>query len=213
MQQVKIGKKASGSVAWLDAPAAASYLRMVGAGCPSGGITDAGRTNAEQWVLWYAYLRGDLAATAAYPGTSLHETGRALDLAGPARAWVRAWGEPYGWIRDMVRNEPWHMTYVASRDTRATQTVSNPVATTPAIPTIPEPTAPTLDQEDDMPYTEDHLRRMIRDEVRTVLGIGGANLPLSEVSKIPSISTIGERTRDARDEIKLHRQAAAKGQE
>lgn len=111
-----IGAKRSGRPAWLRADAAASYTRMLTAGMPTGGITDAGRTNAEQWQLWWAYLRGELAATAAYPGTSLHETGLALDLTGAALAWVRAWGRPYGWVIDTVPGEPWHVVYVPELD-------------------------------------------------------------------------------------------------
>lgn len=101
---------------WLDAPAAASYQRMRQAGMPAGGITDAGRTNAEQWDLWRAYLAGKLKATAAYPGTSKHETGRALDLTGAALAWARAYGRDFGWIPDLVPHEPWHLEYRANRD-------------------------------------------------------------------------------------------------
>lgn len=101
---------------WLDAPAAASYQRMRQAGMPAGGITDAGRTNAEQWDLWRAYLAGKLKATAAYPGTSKHESGRALDLSGAALAWARAYGRDFGWIPDLVPDEEWHLEYRADRD-------------------------------------------------------------------------------------------------
>lgn len=115
-----IGVKTNGRSAWLDAPAAASYRRMLAAGMPAGGITDAGRTNPEQWELWRAYLAGKLKATAAYPGTSKHETGRALDLTGAALAWARAHGREFGWIPDLVPNEPWHIEYRADRDKHLT---------------------------------------------------------------------------------------------
>jgi hypothetical protein len=104
---------------WLTPAPAASYKRMRAAGCPAG-ITDAGRTNAEQWAIWRLFKAGKLAATAAYPGTSKHEKGNALDLPEPARAWVRAHGEDYGWIKDRVKNEKWHVEYDASRDIFAT---------------------------------------------------------------------------------------------
>jgi hypothetical protein len=103
---------------WLDAAPAASYKRARKAGLPAG-ITDAGRTNAEQWVLWRLFKAGKLAATAAYPGTSKHEKGNALDLPGAAREWLRAHGD-YGFVKDRVRNEPWHFEYDASRDLFAT---------------------------------------------------------------------------------------------
>ena len=130
-----IGFKTSGATAWLDAAAAGSYARMRAAGCPTGGITDSGRTNAEQWVMYRLYLAGKLKATAAYPGTSKHETGLALDLAVGALAWVRAYGADYGWIKDRVANEPWHVEYVAARDTKGK---------------TPAPT-----QEEDMPSLEE----------------------------------------------------------
>lgn len=116
---------------WLRADAAASYQRMRAAGLPAGGITDAGRTRAEQEVMYARYLRGELVAYAAKPGTSKHETGRALDLSGHARAWVRAHGQRYGWLRDQVRNEPWHMEYVAALDLAAADTIPAPAAATP----------------------------------------------------------------------------------
>lgn len=122
---------------WLDTAPAASYLRMLAAGCPAG-ITDAGRTYAEQVVLfkdryttnYYASARnvhhtwaGNVwwrigAADAAVPGTSKHETGRALDLPAAAAEWVRANGAAYGWIAGLVPGEWWHMEYVADRDTK-----------------------------------------------------------------------------------------------
>ena len=101
----------TGHPAWLRADAAGSYERMKRAGMPAGCVSDAGRTYAEQAEMYRRYLAGELPATAARPGTSKHETGIALDLAEPARAWVRKFGKYYGWQKDNVRNEPWHMEY------------------------------------------------------------------------------------------------------
>jgi hypothetical protein len=103
---------------WLAAAPAASYKRMRAARCPAG-ITSAGRTYEEQSKLYNDYINGR-GGKAARPGTSKHETGRALDLPGDARAWVRKHGEDYGWIKDNVSNEPWHMEYDPSRDIFAT---------------------------------------------------------------------------------------------
>lgn len=83
-------------------------------------------------------------------------------------------------------------------------------------PNIPTPggTLPAPIEEDPLAaFTEEQLRRMIRDEIRTVLGIGGANLPKSDVPALPSVSALGERARVARDEIKWHREASRKGDE
>lgn len=88
--------------------------------------------------MWRKYKAGKLKATAAYPGTSKHETGRALDLSGAALEWVRAHGAAYGWLSDRVKGERWHVEYHPAYDQHATPTT--PPATAPA----PTP------QEDDM---------------------------------------------------------------
>jgi hypothetical protein len=102
---------------WLTPAPAASYKRMRAAGLPAG-ITSAGRSFAQQAKLYAAFLAGG--GKAARPGTSKHETGRALDLPEPARAWVRKHGEAYGWIKDRVSGELWHMEYDPARDQFAT---------------------------------------------------------------------------------------------
>lgn len=123
---------------WLNADAAASYLRMLAAGCPSGGISakGAGRTYAEQKALYDLYRAGK-GNLAARPGTSLHEKGNALDVSRgtAAQGWMAAGGDPYnakagekiranayGWERTVNRqgskNEPWHFAYTRSKDTR-----------------------------------------------------------------------------------------------
>lgn len=159
---VGIGVKVSGRSAWLDKPAADAYKRMLADGCPTGGITDAGRTNAEQWDMWRAYLAGKLKATAAYPGTSKHETGRALDLAEPARTWVRQYGAAYGWHADRVRNEPWHFEW-----------------------------EPTTHEEDDMAWTPEE-RNLVEHLIAMVGEVPGrtaqavANVPVSRVEGKPT---------------------------
>lgn len=123
---------------WLNADAAASYLRMLAAGCPSGGISakGAGRTFDEQKALYKAYLAGK-GNLAARPGTSLHEKGNALDVSRgtAAQLWMANGGDPYnakagekiranayGWERTVNRqgpkNEPWHFAYTRAKDTR-----------------------------------------------------------------------------------------------
>lgn len=103
---------------WLREDAAQSYWRMLFAGMPGGGINDAGRTRAEQEIMYARYLRGELKATAARPGTSRHESGVALDLSGAAQSWVRANGLEFGWVKDRVPRELWHMEYFPALDMR-----------------------------------------------------------------------------------------------
>lgn len=54
---------------------------------------------------------GKLAA--AFPGTSNHGIGKAIDLHGRAQNWVRKNGEKFGWSWDEGRKvgEPWHFRY------------------------------------------------------------------------------------------------------
>lgn len=129
----------NGHAGWLDEPAARAYERMKAHGMPGGCLSDAGRTNAEQAELYAAFLRGELSATAARPGESLHEVGNAIDVAEPARAWVRARPE-YGFVKDTVANEPWHMVYGPDADQHR-------------------------DEEEEMAVTEE-LEQMVRDAVR-----------------------------------------------
>lgn len=100
----------TGMPAWLSPLAALAYERAKRDGMPGGCVSDAGRTYAEQRQMWDAYRRGELIATAAYPGTSKHERGNALDLREPARSWLRSRPE-YGFVKDRVSNEPWHFEH------------------------------------------------------------------------------------------------------
>ena len=128
---------------WLRADAAASFARMVDAGMPLGGVAAAGRSWAQQAALYAAYRSG-LGNLAARPGTSLHESGIALDMTRgtPAQRWMTVGGDPfkvtptgsiraneYGWSRT-VPSEPWHFSYSPSKDKhREATTVSSQVKT------------------------------------------------------------------------------------
>lgn len=118
---------------WLNGDAAASYLRMLAAGMPAGGISGkgAGRTYAEQKQLYDLYRAGK-GNLAAKPGTSLHEKGNALDLTRgtPAQLWAVKGGDSlkviprekirahaYGWRRT-VPGEAWHLSYDRTKDTK-----------------------------------------------------------------------------------------------
>lgn len=97
---------------WLDRPAALSIVRVDAALGHPLQITDAGRTNAEQWDMWrkYGWPR------AAYPGTSTHETGLAIDT----DERIALLGE-HGWTRPFNNParkpyEPWHYKYVQAND-------------------------------------------------------------------------------------------------
>lgn len=70
------------------------------------------RTYAQQQYFWNLYQsgRGNLAA---YPGTSNHGLGRAVDLATTQmRSIVDAIGGKYGWRKVEAPSEWWHVNYV-----------------------------------------------------------------------------------------------------
>lgn len=157
VEQVHIGTTSYGRH-WLESLAAASWFRMVGDGCPAGGVTDAGRTQQEQVDVFLRYFTTSYAASAkhdprvwggvtywrrpgrpsaATPGSvqARHTYGRALDLNGATKAWVRSHGHRYGWVKDLVRGEDWHMEYQPLRDvqlTRSVTVVRPPVVAAPA---------------------------------------------------------------------------------
>lgn len=174
---LSVGTNIYAKPALLDDQAAAAYLRARAAGLPAG-ITSALRTNAEQVALFLSRYKAHPTATGPYndirwwngtryyralgagvavPGSyySRHEKGLSLDLPdeGGARAWMRAHGWRFGWIKDIVTNEPWHFEYQAHRDTTRndTTTVTNPGPTAPTGPTGPDVTAPKpIKETDDM---------------------------------------------------------------
>lgn len=78
---------------------------------PAGGLSGY-RTYAQQAELYREYLAGT-GPLAAPPGTSAHETGRALDLASPAMLQaVATLGAPFGWQKIEASDEWWHVNYL-----------------------------------------------------------------------------------------------------
>lgn len=127
---------------WLAAAPAASWARMLAAGMPPGGITEAGRTRERQADLYAQFLRGELLATAARPGESLHETGEAIDVktASPKQAWLVVHGAAHGWTRPLLRArkpEPWHWQYVWLLDRHLLDPLPAPAPLTPTTPEDP----------------------------------------------------------------------------
>ena len=110
---------------YLREDAARSYLRMRRDGCPAG-ITSSSRSLELQTLYFQHQGEPNWPPKADHPSRSKHvwrpadtrDTGaRALDLPddGP-RAWVREHGHRYGWIKDRVSREKWHMEYEPARD-------------------------------------------------------------------------------------------------
>lgn len=125
----------------LRGDAAASYLRMLAAGMPSGGVAVYSRTLAKQAELRRRYLAGKGPLAAKPSKHAPHIKGVAMDLmttAGDgsyrpsaAHRWLTTGGKgstrpargeklrahAYGWRRT-VRSERWHFGYDPARDTK-----------------------------------------------------------------------------------------------
>lgn len=96
---------------------AAAYRR---AGFGTLSVISGGRTYAEQAKLYQAYLNGT-GNLAAKPGTSVHESGRAVDFGGAAHdagtaahRWLEQNAGKYGWSwtgKNFKQFEPWHFEY------------------------------------------------------------------------------------------------------
>lgn len=113
----------NGGRGWLaDAPAASIHRmdKAYGGYVP---VTSAGRTYQQQADAYYRYKYqgGPLALP---PGTSLHETGKAIDFGSSAWGWLGS-GRGLGWNgarangfgwRRTVSSESWHFEYDQTRD-------------------------------------------------------------------------------------------------
>lgn len=113
----------SGGRGWLSDAAAASLSRMDAAYGGRLPITSAGRTYAQQAEAYRKYLNGT-GSLALPPGTSVHESGNAVDFGSSAWGWLGSgrglgWNgaraNAYGWRRT-VSSESWHYEYDRNRD-------------------------------------------------------------------------------------------------
>lgn len=111
----------------LQKNAAAAFARLNAAYQAKWGsplvVNSGGRSYAEQARAYALYKagRGNLAAP---PGTSVHETGRAVDLGGPIlnmyspqHRWLQQFASQYGFVwtgRNFSQVEPWHWEYHGS---------------------------------------------------------------------------------------------------
>ena len=111
----------NGGRGWLADAAAASIHRMDAAYGGYVPINSAGRSYAEQAEAYRKYLNGT-GSLALPPGTSIHETGRAVDFGNSAYGWLGAWDgvgwhgntqNSFGWVRT-VPSEVWHSEYEGS---------------------------------------------------------------------------------------------------
>ena len=109
---VTVGTDAYGRPAQFQPNAAASWNRMRAAGMPHD-VSDTYRDLARQWD--YYLDPPNSAGLAAYPGTSSHGEGLAVDARGKCLDWLAEHGKAHGWIRTIAK-EPWHFVYHPGRD-------------------------------------------------------------------------------------------------
>lgn len=96
--------RADAARAWNDGPGKA--------GCRPTGSKSSYRTYAEQQYFWDLYQSG-AGNLAAFPGTSNHGWGTAIDVAAPWMAtWIAQHGARYGWKKTEAFGEWWHFNYV-----------------------------------------------------------------------------------------------------
>ena len=101
---------------YLDPSAKADLLDAVGAQGGTIQINSGFRTVVQQYLLYQWYRRGRCGITAAAtPGSSNHESGRALDV-GNYGDWVGTLGG-HGWAHD-VAGDPVHFDHLSSPDLR-----------------------------------------------------------------------------------------------
>jgi len=145
--------------------AAAAYLAMRRDGCPAG-ITSSTRSYSSQSELYRNQGKPGWPSLADNPDRSKHvwrpdsktDTGaRALDLPEPARAWVRRHGHDYGWAKDRVKGELWHMEYIGGG-----RLVNNVLPGTGAA-------LPSVDTRPIAPIEEDIMAALSHDEQRALL--------------------------------------------
>jgi hypothetical protein len=90
----------------------AESVRRLGVDVAPAGPLSGYRTYAQQAELYRQYLAGT-GPLAARPGTSAHETGRALDVSTPGgRQAVDLLGARFGWRKIEAPSEWWHVSYL-----------------------------------------------------------------------------------------------------
>ncbi len=119
-QAVELVLVSIGNGHWLDRSAADAFKAMRAAALAQGValIVNSSFREMAQQQAWYAeWLSGVRAAIVAVPGTSLHQSGRAIDLdtddgTNAAFTWLNANAARFG-FRRTVASEPWHWEYSA----------------------------------------------------------------------------------------------------
>lgn len=75
------------------------------------------RTVVQQYILYRFWQQGRCGITAAaVPGSSNHESGRALDVDDPSY-WATVFPQ-YGWAQTVLPHDPWHYDHLDSPDLR-----------------------------------------------------------------------------------------------
>jgi Putative peptidoglycan binding domain/D-alanyl-D-alanine carboxypeptidase len=86
---------------------------------PLGAPGDLARGHWSQWAAWERYQQGG--NLAAYPGTSNHGLGLAVDCPSDTQSAIHQWGAPFGWSKGWsdAPSENWHFRYADEHATRS----------------------------------------------------------------------------------------------
>lgn len=84
---------------------------------PLGAPGDLARGRWSQWAAWEKYQSGG--NLAAYPGTSNHGLGMAIDCGNSTQSAINSWGANFGWSKQWsdAKSEPWHYLFSAAHAT------------------------------------------------------------------------------------------------
>lgn len=113
---IVIGTRTDGSPAWLSDPAGRCWQALEAQGLPDSGITDAGRTEAEQAHLYATKPKGQAArpnSSQAHHQDLPPQGAHALDLRGLSQTWMLAHHPPC-WSRPLLPIEWWHWEHDAT---------------------------------------------------------------------------------------------------
>lgn len=196
-----VGTDVHGRPATFRLDAAASWDRMRSDGMPHD-VADTYRDLDRQWDFWLDPPSGP--GTAAYPGRSWHGEGLAVDARGACLTWLAVHGRSHGWTRPLSY-EPWHFEYDPDRDQHRHR--EDDVMPT-AREIVDELLSRTVTAGDEGLPVEVPIGALLGD-----IGVHARRAASAATRAEAAAVAAAGRAQVARDEIKLHREAARKGEE
>jgi hypothetical protein len=141
----RVGVKEGGVPAYLAPSAANAFSQMKAAAAADGvdlRLSSAWRDSKLQAQLYQDYLAGK-GPVAAPPGTSMHEKGLAIDVAGgKAKDWMYKNSARFGWRFQQIPGEDWHFNYWGGGGVTPSMYQQPAPKATPVPTPAPKPAAP-----------------------------------------------------------------------